>query len=395
MHSIREAVLQGRNVLIRVDFNVPLDENQQITDDRRIRASLPTINYALEKGAAVILIAHLGRPKGEPKAEFSLKHIHDHLSELLERPVMFVEDCGGASARTVCQNLTPGDVVLLENLRFYKAEKENAPEFAKQLAQLAEVYVNDAFGAAHRAHASIEGVTKHVPFKYAGLLLQAEVANAKRVLEEAQSPYTAIVGGAKVSDKIGIIENLLPKVDELIIGGGMAYTFLKAQGHNIGNSLCEDDKLGLAKDILAKAESSNTQIHLPVDHVVAARFAEDAEAQLIDGLDIPEGMMGLDIGPKSLQAFSRPILAAKTLLWNGPMGVFEFAAFAQGTLEVARAVAHATEMGAYSLVGGGDSAAAVQQMGLAEHISYVSTGGGALLEMLEGKTLPGIAALSA
>jgi len=394
MKTIQGNSFAGKNVIVRVDFNVPLDKNFVITDDRRMTAALPTINYLLENGAAVILMSHLGRPKTGPEDKYSLKHIHNHLASLLNRNVIFVKDCVGADATDICSNLQAGDVVLLENLRFYPEEEKGDIEFAKKLASLAHVYVNDAFGTAHRAHASTAVIAQFFTEKYAGFLMEAEVANGNKVLNEAEKPYVAIVGGAKVSDKILIIENLLDRVTHLIIGGGMAYTFLKAQGYEIGKSLCEDDKLEKAKEILKLGREKGVTIMLPIDSVVADAFSNEANFKVVDNDQIPADMMGLDIGPRSSRAFSAVLSTAKTILWNGPMGVFEMENFAKGTFTIANAVAEATKNGAYSLIGGGDSAAAIEQANLADQVSYVSTGGGALLEHLEGKILPGIAALS-
>jgi len=393
--TVRQAQLAGKTVLIRVDFNVPLDDQQRITDDRRMRASLPTLQYILDQGAALVIMTHLGRPKNGPEDKYSTRHLQDHLAELLGRSVIFVSDCLGDDAQYVCSHLQPGDVVLLENVRFHNdTGKDNAP-VAERLSTLGQVYVNDAFGTAHRAHASTATIANYFKEKYAGLLMAAEVENAERVLNNIRRPYLAIVGGAKVSDKINVIENLLDRVDTLLIGGGMTYTFLKAQGLNIGKSLCEDDKLDLAKSLIEKAAAKGVKLLLPVDSVVADDFKADANTQVVGNDQIPDGWMGLDIGPRSIANAQAAIAEAQTILWNGPMGVFEMDAFNKGTFAVADAVAKATQAGAYSLVGGGDSAAAVEQAGLQDQISYVSTGGGALLEYLEGKVLPGIKALQA
>ena len=393
MKTINQGDFQNKTVIVRVDFNVPLNDKYEITDDRRITAAIPTINYLLDNGAAVILMSHLGRPKDGPTDKYSLKHIQNHLSDLLKKSVLFVNDCIGNQAVETCKNLVAGDVVLLENLRFYKEEEKGNVEFAQKLANLAQVYVNDAFGTAHRAHASTSIIAQFMPEKYAGFLMVAEVENAKKVLDHVEKPYVAIVGGAKVSDKILIIEQLLNKVDEIIIGGGMAYTFLKAQGKEIGKSLCELDKLDLANEILAKAKEKGVTILLPIDSVVASEFNNNSPASIVSNDQIPTDKMGLDIGPKSVEAANLLISKAKTILWNGPMGVFEMSNFSNGTFSIAKAIADATSKGTYSLIGGGDSASAIDKAGLEDKVSYVSTGGGALLEYLEGKVLPGIEAL--
>lgn len=386
----------GLKALIRVDFNVPLDENFVITDDTRIRAAIPTIQKIRKDGGSVILMSHLGRPKSGPEDAFSLRHLLPRLSELLECQVAFATDCVGEVAVKAAGALKAGDVLLLENLRFHPEETKGDTGFAKQLAALGDVYVNDAFGTAHRAHASTAVIARDFPQdrKMFGLLMEAEIRNADKVLHHPVTPLTAILGGAKVSDKIMIIENLMKKVQNLIIGGGMAYTFLKAQGKEIGKSLCEEDKLDLAKDILKKADEKGVKLHLPVDSIVADRFAADAETRQVDNDHIPVDRMGLDIGEKSIAAFEKIILTSKTILWNGPMGVFEMKPFQGGTKAVALAVAEATRQGAFSLVGGGDSVAAVNLFDLAEKVSYVSTGGGAMLEYFEGKELPGIKAIT-
>lgn len=391
--QLKDADLLGKRVLLRVDFNVPLNNDGTVADDRRMRSALPTIRYILAQGASVMLASHLGRPKGKVAAEYSLSLIHHHLAELLGQSVFFIDDCIGEAAQQIAEQLVPGDVVLLENLRFHPGEEKGDWAFAEKLAALADVYVNDAFGAAHRAHASISEVPKLLTEKYAGFLLAQEVANAEKILQHAEKPFVAIVGGAKVSDKIAILENLLPKLDGLIIGGGMAYTFIKAQGGTIGSSILEEDRLQLAGELLETASRRGIEVLLPVDSVVADGFKPDASTQLCASTAIPEGWMGLDIGPEAGQAARKLLLSAKTILWNGPMGVFEWKAFAAGTQGVAQAVAEATARGAYSLIGGGDSAAAIKQMGLEDQVSYVSTGGGALLEYLEGQVLPGVAAL--
>lgn len=395
LRYLDKAYVKDKVVLMRVDFNVPLDKDFKITDDRRIRESLPSMQYVLDKGGALVLMSHFGRPKGgKPEPEFSLRHVHEHLAELLKRPVFFVDDCISEASFNVCTNLHPGDVVLLENVRFYKEETTGDKLFAQKLAGHGQVFVNDAFGSAHRAHASVSVCAQFFQEKYAGMLLRREVENADRVLKAAKKPYVAIVGGAKVSDKILILENLMQSVNAIIIGGGMAYTFLKAQGKAIGKSLCEDDKLDVARNIMALAQQKGVKLLLPADSIVADKFDKDAASNTVSNDAIPDGWMGLDIGPASIEAARTEILNAKTILWNGPMGVFEMEKFAEGTKGVAQAMADATGKGAFSLVGGGDSAAAVQQFGLDGKFSYVSTGGGALLEYLEGKKLPGIEALT-
>ncbi len=388
----------GKRALIRVDFNVPLNSAFEITDDTRMTAAVPTIQKVLKDGGSVILMSHLGRPKGGPEEKFSLKHLIPHLEQLLGgKKVLFADDCIGDSAQKASADLKPGEVLLLENLRFYKEEEKGDPGFAEKLSKLGDVYVNDAFGTAHRAHASTAVIARFFPKdkRLFGLLMEAEVNNANKVLHDTKRPFTAILGGAKVSDKILIIENLLEKANNIIIGGGMAYTFLKAQGKQIGSSLCEGDKLDLALDILAKAKAKGVSFLLPEDSVIADKFAADANTQVVSNDQIPDGWMGLDIGPASIAAFSKVILESKTVLWNGPMGVFEMEKFQQGTKAIAEMVAKATSEGAFSLVGGGDSVAAVNQFGLADKVSYVSTGGGALLEFFEGKVLPGISAVEA
>jgi len=397
MSKFSEHNFKNEKALVRVDFNVPLDENFHITDDTRMRAAIPTIKKILSEGGSVILMSHLGRPKGGPEDKFSLKHLLQHLKELLPGvTVLFANDCIGAEAEQKAKDLKPGEVLLLENLRFYKEEEKGNEEFAKKLASLGDVYVNDAFGTAHRAHASTAIIAQFFPpdKRMFGLLMNAEVSNAEKVLNSSEKPFTAILGGAKVSDKIEIIENLLKKANSIIVGGGMAYTFLKAQGKEIGSSLCEEDKLDLANDILSKAKQQNVQFLLPVDSVVADKFSEDADTKIVSNDDIEKGWMGLDIGPESIKIFTNAIMQSKTILWNGPMGVFEMKKFQAGTKAIAEAIAKATENGAYSLVGGGDSVAAVNEFGLADKVSYVSTGGGALLEYFEGKELPGIKAIN-
>ena len=388
----------GKKVLVRVDFNVPLDKaTLAITDDTRMRAAVPTIKDILAKGGAVILMSHLGRPKDGPTDEFSLKHLVTHLHELLggETKVFFADDWVGSQAGLTASMLRPGEVLLLENLRFHKEEEKGDEAFAKKLSTLGDVYVNDAFGTAHRAHASTAVIAKFYDSdkKMFGLLMEAEVKSAEKVMHNNEKPFTAIIGGAKVSDKILIIENLLERATDIIIGGGMAYTFLKARGGNIGTSLCEDDRLQTALDILEKAKQKNVSIHLPETSVIADKFAADANTKDCPSDQIPDGWMGLDIGPKAIGIFSEIIGKSKTILWNGPMGVFEMEKFQSGTKAVAESVAAATANGAFSLVGGGDSVAAVNKFHLADQVSYVRTGGGAMLEYCEGKTLPGIAAI--
>ena len=388
--------LHGKRVLVRVDFNVPLDKQTlEVTDDTRIRAAKPTIDKLLDAGAALILVSHLGRPKDGPEDKYSLRHIVSAVESALEREAKFVDDSRGEKAKEAAEALQAGEILLLENLRFYKEEEKGDEGMARELASLADAYVNDAFGTAHRAHASTAVVAQFMPLKAAGLLMQAEVDNAELVMNNAQRPFTAIMGGAKVSDKIMIIESLLDKVDNLLIGGGMVYTFLKAQGHTIGNSLVEEDKVELAKELMEKAKAKGVNLELPVDSLCADRFAADADCQSHDHTEgIPSGWMGLDIGQKSIEMFKSVIANSKTIMWNGPMGVFEFEKFSLGTKAIAHALVLATDHGAYTLVGGGDSAAAITQMDCASRVSYVSTGGGALLEYLEGKTLPGVAALA-
>ncbi len=389
---------KGQKALIRVDFNVPLNDKFEITDDTRMQAAVPTIKKILADGGAVILMSHLGRPKDGPSDKYSLKHLVYHLVSLLGgTTVKFAEDCVGEAAGKAASNLQMGEVLLLENLRFHKEEEKGDKGFAEQLSKLGDVYVNDAFGTAHRAHASTAVIAEFFPGdkKMFGLLMEAETLSAEKVLHSAEKPFTAILGGAKVSDKILIIENLMNKANNIIIGGGMAYTFLKAQGKEVGNSLVENDKLDLALELLAKAKSLGVQLLIPEDSIAADKFAADANTQEVSNDNIPTGWMGLDIGKKSIAKFSEVIAASKTILWNGPMGVFEMPAFQGGTKAVADAIVKATEGGAFSLVGGGDSVAAVNQFGLAEKVSYVSTGGGAMLEYFEGKVLPGIAAVKA
>jgi phosphoglycerate kinase len=387
--TIRDVDLAGKKVLVRVDYNVPMDGGS-ITDDTRIRATLPTLRYLLEQGAAVILASHLGRPKGGPAPEFSLAPVAKRLSGLLGREVLFASDCVGAAAEGPAKTLRPGQVLMLENLRFHKEEEKNDPEFARQLATLADTYVNDAFGVSHRAHASVEGITKYLPAA-AGFLLEKEIDFLSRAVGNPPHPYVAIIGGAKVSDKIGVIANLLTKVDTLIIGGGMANTFLAAQGFATGKSLVEEDKIELAGSLIKEAADRKVKLLLPSDVIVADRFAADAAAKAVGADAIPADWMALDIGPVSAAAFAAALAGAKLIVWNGPMGVFEMDAFAKGTVAVAAAVASS---GAVSVVGGGDSVAAIEKAGLQDKISHISTGGGASLEFLEGKVLPGVAALT-
>lgn len=388
----------NERALIRVDFNVPLDKKSfEITDDNRMRAAVPTIKKILDDGGSVILMSHLGRPKEGPEEKYSLKHLLKHLSELLGgKDVQFANDCIGDEAKNKAAALKPGDVLLLENLRFYKQEEKGDEGFAEKLAKLGDIYVNDAFGTAHRAHASTAVIAKFFSpeKKMFGLLMEAEVKAAEQILHSSEKPFTAIIGGAKVSDKILILENLLDRATDIIIGGGMAYTFFKAEGGDIGASLCEEDRIETAKNIMAKAEEKNVCIHLPSDSIIADKFANDANISSSMSTNIPHEWMGLDIGPMACDMFSKVIRNSKTILWNGPMGVFEMECFQHGTKTIAHAVADATQKGAFSLVGGGDSVAAVNQFGYADKVSYVSTGGGAMLEFFEGKELPGIAAIN-
>jgi phosphoglycerate kinase len=386
----------GQKALVRVDYNVPLNDKLEITDDTRMRATVPTIKKILNDGGSAVLMSHLGRPKGGPEDKFSLKHLVKHLSELLGSPVLFANDCIGDQAHLTANMLRAGEVLLLENLRFYKEEEKGDEAFAKKLSTLGDVYVNDAFGTAHRAHASTAVIAKFFPpeKKMFGLLMESEVISAEKVLHQSQKPFVAIIGGAKVSDKILIIENLLERATDIIIGGGMAYTFLKAMGGKIGNSLCEEDRLDVANDLLKKALEKNVCIHLPPDSVIADKFDANANDSTSPSNNIPDGWMGLDIGENACEQFSNVIKKSKTILWNGPMGVFEMKKFQHGTKAIATAVAESTQNGAFSLVGGGDSVAAVNQFGFADKVSYVSTGGGAMLEYFEGKELPGIAAIN-
>ncbi len=392
--TIDNVELKNKRVLVRVDFNVPLDENQSITNDIRIRASLPTINKIINDGGKAILMSHLGRPKGERKPEFSLKPAAVRLGELLGKEVRFVDDCIGEEVLTAVNRMKPGDVLVLENVRFHKGETKNDPDFAKQLAQLGDVYINDAFGSAHRAHASTEGITKFIEICAAGYLMEKEIDYLGTALANPERPYCAILGGAKISGKIDVINNLMDKVDTLIVGGGMAFTFFKAQGKEIGKSLLEEEKLEMAKDILEKLKNSNAKFLLPVDVVASEEFSNDSQFEIVSSENIPAGKMGLDIGPETIKLFNDELLKSKTIVWNGPMGVFEMDNFAKGTIAVTQALVEATENGAVTVVGGGDSAAAISKAGLEDKVSHVSTGGGASLEFLEGKTLPGVAALN-
>ena len=385
----------NKRVLIRVDFNVPQDKSTfEITDDKRIRASLPTLKHILNKGGSLILMSHLGRPKNGPEDKFSLKHIIPHIEKLVGKEVIFANDCIGSEAKQKSTALKPGEILLLENVRFYPEETTGDINFAKELASLGDCFVNDAFGAAHRAHASTTQIASFFPNdKMMGFLMSAEIESAEKIIKKTVRPFTAIVGGAKVSDKVLIVENLLKIADHIIIGGGMAYTFFKALGGEIGDSLCENERLGTCKEIVERAEKMGVKIHLPIDSKIANKFASDAETRNQKSTAIPEGWMGLDIGTETIKSFTKVLMNSNTILWNGPMGVFEMDAFAHGTKSIAEAVAEATKNGAYSLIGGGDSAAAVQKFGFASQVSYVSTGGGALLEYFEGKELPGISAI--
>ena len=393
MKTISDFNFNSKKALIRVDFNVPLDENFNVTDTSRIVAAKPTIDKILADGGSVILMSHLGRPKGK-EDKYSLKHILKTVSEVLGVEVKFASDCIGEVAETAAKNLQPKEVLLLENLRFYAEEEAGDVDFAKKLASLGDIYVNDAFGTAHRAHASTAIIAQFFPnSKCFGLLMEKEITSLNKVLKDSEKPVTAVLGGSKVSTKITIIENILDKVDHMIIGGGMTFTFIKALGGNVGDSICELDKLDLALEILHKAKEKNVHIHIPVDVVAANAFSNDAETQIVDVRHIPDGWQGLDAGPKSLENFKEVIMNSKTILWNGPLGVFEMENFANGTITLGEYIADATANGAFSLVGGGDSVSAVKQFGLEDKVSYVSTGGGAMLEMLEGRILPGIAAI--
>jgi phosphoglycerate kinase len=393
MKKLSDFNFKDKKALIRVDFNVPLDDNFKVTDTTRIEAAKPTIDKILADGGSVILMSHLGRPK-DKEDKFSLKHIVDTTSEILGMNVKFSEESVGETAKKAAADLKPGEVLLLENLRYHKEEEAGDQNFAKELASLGDIYVNDAFGTAHRAHASTTIIADYFPDnKTFGLLLAKEIESLEKVLKDSKKPVTAVLGGSKISSKITVIENVLDKIDHMIIGGGMTFTFVKAAGGKIGDSICEDDKMELALEILKIAKEKNVQIHIPVDVIAADGFNNDAKTQVVDVDKIPDGWQGLDAGPKSLENFRKVILESKTILWNGPMGVFEMENFAHGTIALGNFIAEATEKGAFSLVGGGDSVAAVKQYGLESKMSYVSTGGGAMLEMLEGKTLPGIAAI--
>jgi len=393
MKTIQDIDFKGKKALIRVDFNVPLDADFNVTDATRIQAAKPTIIKVLEDGGAVVLMSHLGRPKGV-EDKFSLKHIADKVSEIIGVNVKFSSDCVGEEAEQAVADLQMGEVLLLENLRFHAEEKNGDVAFAEQLSKLGDVYVNDAFGTAHRAHASTTIVAQFFPEdKCFGALLAQEIVSLKKILEEGEKPVLAILGGAKVSSKITVIENILDKVDHLIIGGGMSFTFIKAQGGTVGDSICEDDKMELALDILKQAKEKGVQVHIPVDVIAADAFSNDANTQICDITVIPDGWQGLDAGPKSRELFDKVVNESKTILWNGPLGVFEMESFAGGTIALGESIANATKNGTFSLVGGGDSVAAVKQFGFADKVSYVSTGGGAMLESLEGKTLPGIEAI--
>lgn len=388
--SIKDIELKGKRVFCRVDFNVPMQDGK-ISDDTRIKAALPTISYLTEQGAKVILASHLGRPKGQVVEELRLAPVAERLSELSGKDVQKAEEAYGEAVQSIIENMQNGEILLLENVRFYPGEEKNDQELAKSFAALADVYVNDAFGAAHRAHASTEGIAHHLP-AVAGLLMEKELSVLGKALSNPERPFTAIIGGAKVKDKIGVIENLLEKVDHLIIGGGLGYTFIKAQGHEIGNSLLEEDKIELAKSFIESAKEKGVKLHLPIDAVVTAEFSPDAETDNVDIDAIPNDKMALDIGPKTSELFADVIKSSKLVIWNGPMGVFEFDKFANGTRTVAQALAEANDT--YSIVGGGDSAAAAEKFGLAEKMSHISTGGGASLEFMEGKELPGVLALN-
>jgi len=393
MKTLQDFNFNAKKAIIRVDFNVPLDENFNVTDANRIEAAKPTIDAILADGGSVILMSHLGRPKGK-EDKYSLRHIVAKVAEVLGVNVQFASDCRGEIATNAAKNLKPGEVLLLENLRFYAEEEAGDESFAKELASLGDIYVNDAFGTAHRAHASTTIIAEFFPnHKCFGLLLAKEIESLNRVLNNSVKPVTAVLGGSKVSSKITVIENILDKVDHMIIGGGMTFTFIKALGGKIGDSICEDDKQELALEILNLAKLKNVHIHIPIDVVAADSFSNDANTQIVDVREIPDGWQGLDAGPKSLANFREVIMNSKTILWNGPLGVFEMENFANGTIELGNYIAESTANGAFSLVGGGDSVAAVKQFGLEEKMSYVSTGGGAMLEMLEGRVLPGIAAI--
>ena len=393
MKTVDSFNFSGKKALIRVDFNVPLNKSFEITDDTRLKAVLPTVNKVLKDGGSAILMSHLGRPKGGPEEKYSLKHILPYLNKMFGQEVLFADDCIGADAKAKAAALKPGQVLLLENLRFYPEEEKGDVDFAKKLSVLGDVWVNDAFGTAHRAHASTAVIGQFFTDKVCGYVMQAELDNANKLLKHGEKPVTAVMGGSKISDKIMVIENLLDTVNNLIIGGGMSYTFTKALGGKIGKSINEPDKLDLALSLIEKAKAKGVKLYFPVDNVIADDFSNDANRQTVATGEIPDGWEGLDIGPETVKIFSDVVANSKTVLWNGPMGVFEFANFATGTIAIAKAVKEATQKGAFSLIGGGDSAAAINNLGFGKDVSYVSTGGGALLEYFEGKTLPGVAAL--
>lgn len=393
MKTVDNYNFSNKKALVRVDFNVPLNDAYEITDDTRLKAVIPTVNKILADGGSAILMSHLGRPKGGYEEKFSLKHLIPYLEKAFKTTIKFAPDCVGDEALQLSKTLQPKEILLLENLRFYKEEEKGDRAFAEKLSKLGNVYVNDAFGTAHRAHASTSIVADFFKDKVCGYVMLAEIVNAQKVLDKAEKPYTAIMGGAKISDKILIIEKLLDKVDNLIIGGGMAYTFFKAMGGNIGSSLVEADKVELAKTLIEKAKSKGVNLQLPVDSIIADKFSNDAHIEVADNMNIKDGWMGLDIGSKARKTFSDTIEHSKTILWNGPMGVFEMSNFSNGTISVAQSVVKATKNGGFSLIGGGDSAAAVNNLGFGDDVSYVSTGGGALLEYMEGKELPGVKAL--
>ena len=394
MKSIKDINFKGRKVLLRVDFNVPVDDNKNITDDTRMRESMPTIEKLLNDGAAIIIMAHFGRPKGGFDAELSLAPVAKHLEELIGRPVQFTQELLGDKVAAMAQNLKDGEVMLLENIRFYPEETKGGVELAEQLSKLGDCYINDAFGAAHREHSSTAAIARFFPNdKYFGFLMENEVRNLEKLMQNPPRPFTAIIGGSKVSSKIGILENLIDKVDNMVIIGGMRYTFTKALGGKIGNSICEDDKMELALDLMKKMDEHGVKYYLPTDSVIADNFSNDANTQIVPSNAVPDGWESMDCGPESCKMLRDVIMASKTILWNGPAGVFELPAFAKGTNEIAKCVAEACKQGTFAAVGGGDSVAAVKQMGLADQMSYVSTGGGAMLEYLEGKVLPGIAAI--
>jgi phosphoglycerate kinase len=393
MKTINDFNFSGKRALVRVDFNVPLDKAFNVTDDNRIRSTIPTLKKIVKDGGSLILMSHLGRPKDGPEEKYSLKHTLKTTEQLLGVTIKFTSDCIGAEAFALSSALKPGEVLVLENLRFYKEEERGDVAFAEKLSKHGDIYVNDAFGTAHRVHASTTIVAQFFKDKCAGYVMAAELDNAKKVLESGEKPFTAIMGGAKISDKILLIEKLLDKVDHLIIGGGMSYTFFKALGGNIGNSLVETDKLDLAKELIQKAKAKGVELHLPIDSIIADKFDANANTDVANNNGIKEGWMGLDIGPQATVVFSKVVESSKTILWNGPMGVFEMEKFEKGTKSIAEAVVRATAKGAFSLIGGGDSAAAVAKFGFEEKVSYLSTGGGALLEYFEGKVLPGVKAL--